>query len=150
MTDGISVKLLRGLAALLHADGVVTYTASGAVNPAANPPNVFLDLYPETPDLVAALAAYPTGEDEPTLSGSVLMVQVRTRADADDVSSGTNLDDAIWNKLAGRYPVQLSTGVILSMITRSSGAPMGRDAAGRLERTTNYRCVVHDPGPHRG
>lgn len=150
MTDGIGTKLLRGLAALLAGDGVVTYAGTGPVDPAATLPNVFLNLYPETPDLVCALTCYAAGADEPTLSGSVLMVQVRTRSSDADFTSGDNLDDAIWSALAGRYPVQLATGVILSTITRTSGGPIGRDAAGRLERTTNYRCVVHDPGPHRG
>ena len=147
---GFTSDLLTGLAVMLDAAGAVTWTPSGAVDTAADPAPLFLGIYPDQPDVAAALATYSTGGDEPTLSGSEIMLQVRTRASAADITSGDALDDAIAQQLLGHYPVTLSTGIVVSVITRSSGSPIGRDAAGRLERTTNYRLMAHDPGPYRG
>lgn len=142
--------LRQGVAALLHADGVVTWTPSGPVPSMTAHPPVFETVYPDAPDVCVALATYATGEDEPTLSHSVLMLQVRTRGTDADVTAGDALDDAIYDKLAGRWPVTLPNGLKIVTMRRASSSPIGRDAAGRMERTTNYRCVVHDPGPYRG
>lgn len=150
MTAGIQRKLRTGVAALLHAEGAVTWSPTGVVSVTASPPPVFDTFYPDAPDICAALATYSTGGDEPTLSGSYLMLQVRTRTGLTDVAAGDDLDDAISQVLLGNFPITLSNGVRLTTITRMGGSPIGRDAAGRMERTTNYQCRVHDPGPHRG
>lgn len=150
MADGIQKKVRAGLAQLLATAGVVTWTTSGAVSLTANPPPIFDQVLPEKPDICAALSTYATGGDEPTLSGSALMLQVRTRCSLTDTAAGDDLDDAIAGQIMGRFPVTLANGVVISTVVRSSGSPIGRDAAGRMERTTNYRLVVHDPGPYRG
>jgi hypothetical protein len=150
MADGIQRKLRAGVAALLHASGAATWTASGAVSLTASPPPVFDTFYPDKPDVAAALSTYAAGGDEPTLAGSMLMLQVRTRSSLTDVATGDDLDDAISQVLLGNYPVNLPNGVTISTLIRVSGSSIGRDAAGRMERTTNYRLFVHDPGPHRG
>lgn len=150
MSGVSSADLCRGIAALLDTAGAVTWTPSGAVDPTADPPPIFLSIYPSAPDVAAALATYATGGDDPTLSGSVLMLQVRTRSGTDDVTAGDDLDDAIKDALLGNFPAVLPNGVRLTSIVRSSGSPLGRDAAGRMERTTNYRVRYYDPTPHRG
>jgi hypothetical protein len=150
MAPGVQRKLRAGLAALLHAEGAATWTPTGTVSISANPPPVFDSVYPDKPDVAAALATYPAGGDEPTLSGSMIMVQVRTRTSLTDVAAGDDLDDAIGKCLLGNYPLTLANGVVVSTLIRTSGTPIGRDAAGRMERTSNYRLLVHDPGTHRG
>lgn len=149
MTDGASVKLTRGIAALLDTAGVCSYVVSGPVGTTAHPP-VFIGRYPDTPDICAALATYATGGDEPTLSSSRLMLQVRTRGTVTDHTAGDNLDDAIAQQLMGRFPMTLASGLRIEIITRASSAPIGLDSAGRMERTTNYAVQIHDPGPYRG
>jgi len=150
MTAGIQRRLRTGVAALLHTEGAATWTATGAVSVTASPAPVFDSTYPDEPDVAAALSTYAVGGDEPTLSGSVLMLQVRTRTSLSDVAAGDDLDDAIAGVLMGNFPVTLTNGVRVTSLVRSSGSPIGRDAAGRMERTTNYRVRIYDPGSHRG
>lgn len=151
---GARSKLLVGLARMLDDAGAVTWTESGAVPTGASPAPLFRTIYPDTPDIAAALTAYATGGDEPTLSASVLMLQVRTRGSLDDPGAAEDLDDAIGAQLLGHFPQVLSAGTAdelrLTIITRESSSPIGRDAAGRMELVTNYRVTIHDPGPHRG
>jgi hypothetical protein len=147
---GIRNDLIDGLGALLAAGGAVTWTSSGTVSPSASPAPMFRTIYPDSPDIVAALTAYAAGGDEPTLSGSSLMLQVRTRSSLAALGAAEDLDDAIAGVLMGNFPVTLSTGVRISVITRASSSPIGRDARGRMELVTNYRIIVHDPGAHRG
>jgi hypothetical protein len=147
---GIRADLVTGLCSLLGAEGVCTWTPSGIVDVLADPPPVFRTIYPDAPDIAAALTAYATGGDEPTLSGSVLMLQVRTRSSLDDLGAAEDLDDAISQALMGNFPILLDTGCRVSVIIRVSSSPIGRDARGRMELSTNYRIMVHDPGPHRG
>ncbi len=149
MAAGIATNLITGLASLLHDAGAVTWVPTGVVDTGADPPPVFLGRYPDAPDVAAALTTYYPGGDEPTLSGSVIMLQVRTRSSPNNDTLCGDLDDAIAQGLLGNYPVTLATGVVVSTLIRVSGSPIGPDAAGRLERTTNYRIRLHDPGPHR-
>lgn len=147
---GIRSDLVLGLCSLLDDEGACTWTPTGVVDVLAVPAPVFRTIYPDAPDIAAALTAYATGGDEPTLSGSVLMLQVRTRGSLDDPGAAEDLDDAISQALMGNYPITLDTGCRVSVIIRVSSSPIGRDAKGRMELSTNYRIMVHDPGPHRG
>jgi hypothetical protein len=146
---GIATRLIEGLAQLLHDAGAVSWAPTAVwVEPA--PPPIFDTYYPDTPDVAATLATYYAGGDEPTFSGSVVMVQVKTRSSVESPRAGTDLDDAIAQVLLGNWPIVLGNGVTVSIIQRASGTPIGRDEAGRHERTTNYRLTIHDPGPYRG
>lgn len=146
----ITTDLLSGIAAMLDAAGVVTYDTAPTVIPDDSaPPPIYLTAYPETSVPVAALTLYAAGGDWPTLPVSVYMLQVRTRSTKTDLTAADALDDRIADQLLGHYPVTLPTGTRVSIITRSSSSPIGRDAAGRVERTTNYRVVVHDPTTYR-
>lgn len=146
---GIRQSLIVGIAELLYEEGACTWTPSGVVDPLSPLPPVFRTIYPDQPDVAAALTAYAAGGDEPTLSGSTLMLQVRTRSSLDAPHAAEDLDDAVSQVLMGRYPATLSTGCVVSVITRASSSPIGRDSKGRMELVTNYRVIVHDPGPHR-
>ena len=147
---GISTDLKVGLAQMLDDAGAVTWTPSGAVDVSATPPPIFMTIYPAKPDVAAALTTYYPGGDEPTLSGSLINLQVRTRSSREVETACDDLDDAISAHLLGHWPQVLSTGVRVTTIWRISGSPIGRDAAGRMERTTNYTVRVYDPGPYRG
>lgn len=147
---GITAGLITGIGHLCEAEDALTWVDSGVVPVASDPPPGFYGTYPDAPDVCAALACYTLDGGEPTLSASVKMLQVRTRSSLTDISACDTLDDAIAQVLLGHYPVDLDTGVTVSVITAASSTPLGRDAQGRMERVTNYRVVVHDPGPHRG
>lgn len=150
MTAGIISQLIDGLGAYLAAAGAVTWSPSAVVAADVTPPPLFDTMYPDQPDVAAALATYYTGGDEPTFSESVVMLQVKTRSSLDSPRAGTDLDDAIAQQLLGNWPLVLGNGVHISIIERTSGTPLGRDEAGRHERVTNYRVTFYDPGPHRG
>lgn len=147
---GVQTDLRTGIGHLLHDAGVVTWTDSGAVDPASDPAPCYHLIYPDTPDTIVALSTYSAGGDSPTAPDSIYMLQVRTRSSLADVTSGDELDDAIARTLLGRYPITLDTGVRVETLVRVSGAPLGRDGAGRMERATNYRIMAYDPGPYRG
>jgi hypothetical protein len=145
---GTQTNLRVGIAAMLDAAGVVSWTASGVVD--ATRPPVFLSTYPDQPDIACALSTYGAGGDEGTLSGSLVMLQVRCRSQPDVVTGCDDLDDAIAGQLLGHFPLVLSTGLRVTRILRRSGTPLGRDTAGRMERTTNYEIRIHEPGAYRG
>jgi hypothetical protein len=148
VTAGITTRLIEGLAQLLHDAGAVTWAPTDVWS--SGPPPIFDTYYPDAPDVCGALATYDLGGDEPTFSGSVKMVQVKTRSTVETPAAGADLDDAIAQVLMGNWPIVLGNGVTVSILERVSGTPIGRDEAGRHERTTNYRLTIHDPGPHRG
>lgn len=147
---GFQSDLRAGIGHLLHDAGAVTWTDSGAVDTGADPPPCFHLIYPDEPAVVAALSTYNAGGDAPRAPDSVVMLQVRTRSSLEDLTSGDDLDDAIARVLLGHWPITLDTGVVVTSLVRVSGSPIGRDAAGRMERTTNYRVLTYEPGPHRG
>ena len=147
--SGIQVKVRTGLGAMLAAAGAVTWQATGAISASVSPPPLFDLIYPDAPDCAAALATYAVGGDDPKQPVSALMLQVRTRSNLTTTASGDDLDDAISQQLMGHFPLTLSTGIVISTIIRMSSSPIGRDPAGRIERTTNYRLTVHDPGSYR-
>ncbi len=150
MADGITSRLIDGLGQLLDEAGAVTWSRSAVVAADTDPPPMFETEYPASPDVAACLATYYLGGDEPTLGQTVSNVQVKTRASVESPNASADLDDAIAQALLGRWPVDLATGVTVSIIERTSGTPIGRDEAGRHERVTNWRLTIHDPGPHRG
>lgn len=147
---GIQPRLRQGIAQLLADQDVCSWSADDAVDAEAALPPVFDTQYPDAPDVAAALSTYYVGGDDPTLAGTWLQLQVRTRGHRDGpMDAADDLDDAIGQVLLGRWPTTLPNGVRISFLTRTSGTPIGRDAAGRFERTTNWRIRVHDPAPNR-
>ncbi len=147
---GIVSRLIDGLGVLLSEAGAVTWSPDSVVAVDVSPPPMFDTEYPDSPDVVVALTTYYLGGDEPTFSESVVNLQVKTRSSVATPRDGTDLDDAISQVFLGNWPLDLSNGVHVSIIERTSGTPIGRDGAGRFERVTNYRFTIHDPGPHRG
>jgi hypothetical protein len=141
---GFTGDLMGGLAALLAARGVGTYNPSGAYTAAQT--GIVHDVVPSSPDRVIVLTPYsPT--DDPTLSDSVVRVQVRVRGTRDP-RTAYDLDDAAFQVLHN-LPRQTIGGAVVTGGWRRSGAYIGPDSNGRHERTSNYEFQVHRPTEHR-
>lgn len=152
MADGIQVRLRAGVAELLAAADVVLWDASGAAYPASpDLPPCYDTSYPDTgPDVCVALSTYYTGGDGKADITTWLQLQVRTRGQKHGPSTDAdNLDDAIAQQLMGFWRRALPNGVIISFIEHISSTPIGRDAAGRFERTTNWSVRVADSATYR-
>lgn len=146
---GIQARLREGLGQLVALSGDASWVGAGQVNLASAIPPIFDTQYPDKPDVAAAFSTYVTGGDEPIHADSEYQLQVRTRGTKTDSSRADDLDDAISQVFLGNWPVTLPNGVRVVRIIRTSGSPIGPDAAGRQERTTNWLVRVLDPGPHR-
>jgi len=148
--SGISGRLREGLLQLCANAGALTWSPGAAVAADVTPPPGFDTEYPAEPDVCVALSTYYVGGDSPTLSYSWIQVQVRTRGARDGLSNlADDLDDAVAQVWLGNWPMTLPNGVRVNSLLRTSGTPIGRDAAGRFERTTNWQFRIYDPGPHR-
>ncbi|MFF4738780.1 minor capsid protein [Streptomyces sp. NPDC001262] len=138
-----TVDLLDGLARLLHEEGVGTYRPEGTYT--SGETAITIATMPPAPDRCICLSAYPV-VDSPVLTDTTTGVQVRTRA-GPDPREVDRLDDAVHDVLHGSGPHQLG-GVRVQLITRTSAAPIGADASGRMERTSNYYARAHRAHPH--
>lgn len=144
---GFTTDLLTGLAAYLHAAGAATWKASGAYSAAET--GIVLGVVPQAPDRIVTLTAYGVGDD-PSLSDSVVGVQVRCRWGGQDPRSVDDLADAIFALLQGKTNVTLSTGVRVVQCVRQSGpVSMGQDENNRWSNSSNYYLTVHRPSTNR-
>ena len=154
--SGTAALFRQGLGQLLAAESVVTWDEAGYYPTAPTLPPCYDTSYPDKVgarelDVAVALSTYYTGGDGK--AGDVtswLQLQVRTRGRREGPSTDADdLDDAIAQVLLGRPRFALPNVVIVSHIERSSSTPLGRDAAGRFERTTNWAVRVSEPAPYR-
>ena len=147
--SGFKTDLLTGLAAwlALPANGLqATYKTTGAYT--ALQTGIVLGELRPAPDRQIALTAYPV-TDDPSLSDSVLGVQVISRWGGRDPRPSDDLDDAIFGLLHGRQRLVLSTGVTIVQIMRVSGAPLGWDENQRCSVSSNYYVTAHRPSTNR-
>ncbi|MFD9146205.1 minor capsid protein [Streptomyces diastaticus] len=128
-----TTDLLDGVARLLDAADVGTYRPTGAYAPGETA--ITIAAMPPTPDRVICLTDYPV-EDSPALTDTTTGVQVRTRAGADP-REVADLADAVHDVLHGSGRHRWGDAVV-SLVYRTSAAPLGTDATGRHERTANY------------
>jgi len=147
--SGFTTDLLAGLATwlALPANGLgATYDATGAYT-ALQLGIVLGELRPQ-PDRQIVLTAYPVSDD-PSLSDSVVGVQVISRWEGRDPRPSDDLDDAVFSLLHGKERLVLSTGVTIVQVQRVSGAPLGWDENQRRSVSSNYRVTVHRPSTNR-
>jgi hypothetical protein len=137
-----TVDLLDGLARLLHAAGAGCYRPAGVYHPGETA--IAIAASPPTPDRVIVLTAYPVAES-PALTDTTTGVQVRTRAGADP-REVEQLDDDVFAVLHASGPHTFGT-VRVSLLYRTSAAPIGADDLGRMERSSNYHLRAHRPHP---
>jgi len=145
LASGFQTDLLTGLAVYIAAGGIEatyspTYTALQT--------GIVLGDVPQEPDRVITLTAYGVSDD-PSLSISVLGVQIRCRADGRDKRKSDDLADAIFNLLHGVTHLTLSTGVHITQFPRQSHASLGQDANNRWSNVQNFYAHCHRPSTHR-
>ncbi|MFI0739344.1 minor capsid protein [Streptomyces sp. NPDC021100] len=137
-----TADLLDGLARLLAAAGVGTYRPDGVY--AAGETAITIASLPPAPNRCICLSAYPVA-DSPVLTDVTTGVQVRTRGGADPREADA-LDDWVLDVLHGAGPLLLGAARV-QLITRTSGAPIGADSSGRMERASTYYVRAHRAHP---
>ncbi len=147
--SGFTTDLIEGLATYLAlpANGLGATYSSTAAYTALQLGIVIGELRP-TPDRQIALSAYPVADD-PSLSDSVVGVQVISRWEGRDPRPSDDLDDAIFSLLHGKTRLVLSTGITVVQIQRVSGAPLGWDENQRRSVSSNYYVTAHRPSSNR-
>jgi hypothetical protein len=141
--------LCAGLAEyLVAADIGLAYSEDGIYT--AQQSGITVMAVPPAPSRLVALTPYPLGDD-PTLSDSIIGLQIRTRSAGVDPRDVLELDDAIADQLLGNFPLQLANGVQITSLVRTSAVSLGQDDATppRWGWSSNYRLTVYRPGPHR-
>ncbi len=144
--SGFETDLLTGLAELLVGAGIGAWNPTGAY--AATDTGIVFNVIPQSPDTIITLSDYAVSDD-PTLSDSVVGVQVRTRCGGQDPRPVMDLDGSIFSALHGLQGVTLSTGVHLVSLVRRSGVPLGQDANNRWMRSANFYATVWRPSTNR-
>lgn len=143
---GFTRDVLEGIAAMLAAQDIGTWNASGAY--AEGDKGIVVGTIPQTPDRVICLIPYPL-TDDPTLSDSVLGLQVRARSASSDPRPVLDTLDAVFDLLQGHYPVDLAGTARLLIAERTTGTPLGEDTNGRFEAADSYQLTLHRPSTHR-
>ncbi|WP_369377661.1 minor capsid protein [Streptomyces sp. cg36] len=138
-----TVDLLDGLALLLAEHGLGVYRPDGVYAPGETA--ITIAATPPAPDRVICLSAYPVTES-PVLTDTTTGVQVRTRTSSDPREVDA-LDDQVHALLHGSGPHTFGA-VPVQLVYRVSAAPIGADASGRWERTSNYYARAHRAGPN--
>ena len=147
MTAGFTTDLLTGLAVYLAAGGIgATWNASGAYGVLDT--GIKLGNIPQTPDRIITLTAYGIS-DSPSLSTSVVGVQVRCRWGGSDKRPVDDLADSIFDILHGQAGLILSTGISVVQALRVSAASLGQDESRRWSTTANYSLTVCRPSTYR-
>lgn len=143
---GFQTNLMTGVAQLLAAASVGTWNPSGAYQ--ATDTAIVLRTLPETPDAIIALTTYPVTSD-PSLSESVVGLQVLTRTGGQDPRTTDDLADSIFDQLQGLHDVTLATGVHLVQCLHQGGGALPDDDLHRWARSDNYYITAHRPSPNR-
>jgi len=144
--SGFEVQLLTGIAQLLATANLGTWRDTGVYTAAET--GIVFDTVPQSPDRVITLTDYVVSDD-PTLSDSVIGVQVRTRWGGQDPRPVKDLDGSIFDALHGLEGVDLTGGIHIVNMFRRSGTSMGQDANNRWGRSSNYYATVHRPSQNR-
>lgn len=142
---GFTSDLFVGIAQRLDADDVAVWKPTGVY--LNNEVGIVLGVPTQQPPSLVALAAY-NNIDDPALSDSTVMLQVRTRAAGADPTPADDLADAVFNSLQGLHGATVN-GIRIVYSRRTSSYPLGVDGSGRQERTDNYDLTVHRPSAHR-
>lgn len=138
--------VLEGFAQLLEDAGAGTWEPTGAY--AAAVTGIILSTLPQSPDRVIVLASYGV-TDDPSLSDSVVGLQVTTRWGGQDPRPTGVLAARVFDALHGLHGVDLSTGVHVTQCLRQSWTPLGTDANSRHRTSQNFYVTVHRPSLHR-
>ncbi|SDT69783.1 hypothetical protein SAMN05216371_3855 [Streptomyces sp. TLI_053] len=133
--------LLDSLARYLQAAGLLTYDPTGIKG------DTFIELMPPAPDRAVQLSLYGASTPDPLNPWDERSLQVRVRGTADPRVSRARAE-TIFSTLHGLAGVELPGRLWLVLcIAQQTPAPLGVDAAGRHEHTTNFRLDVEALNP---
>lgn len=144
-------RFMEGIAVLLAAQTSATWRDPAAPAAVYQPGETAIAItkgLPQVPDAAVALATYGVADD-PSLSDSVIGLQVTTRAANADPRDDLQLAEEIFDALHGLHDVTLSTGVRLVQCLRRSHTSIGQDQNDRWRRVQNFYVDVHRPSPNR-
>lgn len=141
--------VVRGLIAVLEADGVVEFlpvypSGFGSGGEVA----ATLGTRPADPDRLASFTPYAVSGGGPDAMER-LGVQVWLRYHGTNPRAVRSLAGSIRDSLDGLGPLTLSTGVSMSQCLRSSGSSLGEDSRGRGTWVENFYADVNHPTPNR-
>lgn len=144
-------RLMEGIAVLLAAQTSATWRDPAGPSAVYQPGETAIAIekgLPQTPEAAVALATYGV-TDDPSLSDSVIGLQVTSRAAGADPRPGLELAGEIFDALHGLHDVTLSSGVRLVQCLRRSHTSIGQDQNDRWRRVQNFYCDLHRPSTHR-
>ena len=142
------VALVEGFAMLLAAGPAPVGTWRTAGDYQAAETGIVVGVLPQSPDRVIALTAYGV-DDDPSLSDSVIGLQVITRWGGQDPRPVGRLTSRVFDALHGLHDVVLPTGVRVVQCLRRSWVSMGQDQSSRWRTSQNFYATVHRPSTHR-
>jgi hypothetical protein len=145
--SGFQTDLLIGHAVLLASAGLGTWSTTGVYTTTQT--GIVLGTVPQGPDRVITLSAYGVADD-PSLSDSVMGLQVRCRWGGQDPRYVDDLADSIFAYLHGKEAYTLSTGIVVVQCHRISGpVSLGQDENRRWSNVQNFHLTVHRPSTNR-
>lgn len=145
--SGPQTNLLTGHAVLLNTAGIGTWSTTGAYTTTQT--GIVFGTLPQAPDRIIALSAYGVSDD-PSLSDSVMGMQVRCRWGGMDPRLVDDLADLVFAYLHGKEHYTLSTGIhVVSCVRNSGPASLGQDENRRWSNVQNFYLTVHRPSTNR-
>ncbi len=131
---------------MLHAQGIGVWRTDGMY--ASDEQGITVATVPQSPPAIICLSPY-TLTDDPTMSDSVMGLQIRVRSATADPRPALDTLDAIFDLLQGHQPVDLQGTARLLIAERTTGTPLGEDANGRFEAADSYQLTLYRPTTHR-
>ena len=148
--SGFQTNLLTGIAAALQTAGLGTWSAAGVYK--ASETGIVLRTMPQGPDRIICLSTYGVGDD-PSLSDSIIGLQIRTRWEGAIPTPVDDLDDAIFTFLHGKETWTVGSGaaaVRIGLCLRNSGpVSLGQDTNLRWSLASNYYLDLWRPSTNR-
>lgn len=145
---GFDSDFIKGWGRYLNAATPAEFAYSEAAAYAPTVTAITLGALPQNPDRAVALATYPV-TDDPSLSDSIIGLQVLTRAPGPDPTAVADIRDAFFDVLHGLTDIDLPTGIHVVQCLHQSGGLLGRDEQQRWTRSDNYYVTVWRPSPNR-
>ncbi|MGW1267531.1 minor capsid protein [Streptomyces sp. NPDC002491] len=136
------VDLLMGVAELLAAESVGTYSPDDVLAPGAT--GIVLGKVPDGPDRAIGLTPYPVADDDST--DAVTGIQASIRAGTDPLGV-IQLANDVFSVLHNRRSWD-AHGVRVEISWRNSQAWIGQDSSGRMELVANYYFRSVRTGAH--
>jgi hypothetical protein len=149
VVSGFTVNLLTGIAVALQTASLGTWNTSGVYTTTQT--GIVLGNIPQGPDRIITLTTYGVSDD-PSLSDSVIGLQVRARWGGADPRLVNDLDDLIFAFLHGKTAWTVGAGATAVTIVQclsQSVTSLGQDANGRWSISHNYYLNCWRPSTNR-